>query len=149
MENGYKNSDTLCPNHSTELAFRVRTCNCVVPTSLKQFSAHLKMEGNNLRQIIRFLVQCDRSLGFLLPMIEFVNENSEHNRKLFEFIIKYASNSLIACLYYVGFFDDDPYILSYVCGVVSIRYQVHEDERDLITRMIRENTGKCENNECQ
>lgn len=99
------------------------------------------MEGNSLRQIIRFLVQCDRSLGFLLPFLEFVNENSEHNRKLFEDLIKYASNSLIACLYYVGFFDD-PYILSYVCGVVSLRYREHEDERDLIARMIRENTGK-------
>lgn len=101
------------------------------------------VEGNSLRKLIRFLVRCDRSLGFLLPMIEFINENNEHNRKLFEDLIKYASNSLLACLYYAGFFNE-PCMLSIVCGVASSRYQEHEDECDLIARMIRENTGKCE-----
>lgn len=112
---------------------------------LRVFFKNKMVTANSLRQLMRFMVRCDRSLYILLPMLEFVREEDNvHNQKLFEDIIKFASNSLLACLYYAGFFDDDPHSLSFVCGVASLRYQEHEDERDLISRMIRENTGKCE-----
>lgn len=131
------------PNCST--GFSLNYCECKCVRLSVYFLKNKMVEATSLRQLIRFMVRCDRGLAILLPMLVFVREEDrEHNRHLFEDVIKFASNSLLACLYYAGFFDDDPRSLSFVCAVASSRYVEHEDECDLISRMIHENTGKCE-----